>query len=201
MKNVLFCGVAAALLLSSCATQRSVQRVPTASAVESSTPLLSYGAALQAGGERSGVPTDYVASAEASSLIPVGTAPIEEAVTFTAKANNSSIAKQEKIAQKISQLQQKIAKVQANQKNGVVATKQLSLVQKVALNKVLRSMQKVKGNDDVKDFHDLDGRLKIGILLLGIALILALFGLGLIAGIAGLIALCFIVLGLMGMYY
>lgn len=201
MKNVLLYCAAAALLLSSCATQHAVQTSTLKPSAEGIHPSVSSnGLALQAGQSRSGLPSDM--AAEAPPAVAQGVAPSEPVPIFWADTRHAdqSEAKQALMAQKISKLQSKMQNYQAKHQSTTTA-KRLNVVQKVVLNKALRTMQKAKSQDDIKDFHDLDGRLKIGVLLLGVALILALFGLGLIAGIAGLVALCFIVLGLMGMYY
>jgi PBP1b-binding outer membrane lipoprotein LpoB len=82
---------------------------------------------------------------------------------------------------------------------GIQTTKKTNALQKVLIKK---AMNKVKATtaQSPRGFDSLDPMLKIGIALLAVALLLAIFGLGLIGGIAGLIALVFILLGLMNSY-
>ena len=49
-------------------------------------------------------------------------------------------------------------------------------------------------------FSSLDGKLKIGLILLAVAVGLSIIGLGSLAGLAGLIGLIFVVIGLLNMY-
>lgn len=184
LKNLTFLFIAA-LLLSACSTHRTVQtshaRIELAArAPETSQPL----AAGFAEPELSAQPT---LSAPSPELIA------------SASEQLSNVAKG-------TQYEKKIAKInrilRETQQSGV--SKQAhkpNLVQKIALKKISKQVAKAQIQPtDGKDFNNLDGNLKIGLILLGVALILAIFGLGLVAGIAALIALAFVILGLLTSY-
>lgn len=82
-------------------------------------------------------------------------------------------------------------------------TQKLNLAQKLVLKKVTKQLAKAKTKlqpTDGGDFNSLDGNLKIGLILIGIGILLAIFGLGLIGGLAALIGLAFVILGLLNSY-
>lgn len=186
LKNLAFLFIAA-LLLSACSTHRAVQtshaRIELAArAPETSQPLAA------------GFTESELAP------LPVLSAPAPDLIASTSEQLN--------MVTKGTQYEEKIAKInrilRETQQSGV--SKQVhkpNLVQKIALKKISKQVAKAQAKIqpiDGKDFNSLDGNLKIGLILLGVALILAIFGLGLVAGIAALIALAFVILGLLSSY-
>lgn len=87
----------------------------------------------------------------------------------------------------------KSEKVVAENKT-VSKTHKLNFVQKIILKKM---QKKVANTSKPIDFHDWHPFLKIGAILLGIGIILAIFGLGVIGGISAFIGLIFTILGLL----
>ena len=87
----------------------------------------------------------------------------------------------------------KIEKVLAENKT-VSKSQKLNFVQKVILKKM---QKKVANTAKPAGFHDWNPYLKIGVILLGIGIVLAIFGLGVIGGISAFIGLLFTILGLL----
>ena len=87
----------------------------------------------------------------------------------------------------------KLEKVLAGNKT-VSKPKKLNFVQKIIFKKM---QKKVANSAKPVGFHDWNSFLKIGVILLGIGIILAIFGLGAIGGISAFIGLIFTILGLL----
>ncbi|MFC0184257.1 hypothetical protein ACFFJX_17680 [Pseudarcicella hirudinis] len=70
-----------------------------------------------------------------------------------------------------------------------------------AQKSIIKNLEKkVSKMAKTNDFSDMDGTLKIGLILLAIAILLAIFGLGLISGIAGLVGIICTIIGLVNTY-
>lgn len=87
----------------------------------------------------------------------------------------------------------KLEKVLAENKS-VSKSQKLNFVQKVILKKI---QKKVANIAKPVGFNDWNPYLKIGAILLGIGIVLAIFGLGVIGGISAFIGLLFTILGLL----
>jgi hypothetical protein len=70
----------------------------------------------------------------------------------------------------------------------------MNFVQKIIVKKIHKKMAK---NNNFAGFNDWNSFLKIGAILLGIGIVLAIFGLHAIGGLAALIGLIFAILGLL----
>jgi hypothetical protein len=88
----------------------------------------------------------------------------------------------------------KLEKVLAENKT-ISKPQKLNFVQKIILKKVQKRMA---NTTKPVGFHDWNPFLKIGVILLGIGIVLAIFGLGAIGGISAFIGLIFTILGLLG---
>jgi hypothetical protein len=88
----------------------------------------------------------------------------------------------------------KLEKVLAENKT-VSKPQKLNFVQKIILKKV---QKKMANTTKPVGFHDWNPFLKIGVILLGIGIVLSIFGLWAIAGISAFIGLIFTILGLLG---
>jgi hypothetical protein len=88
----------------------------------------------------------------------------------------------------------KLEKVLAENKT-ISKPQKLNFVQKIILKKV---QKKMANTSKPVGFHDWNPFLKIGVILLGIGIVLAIFGLGAIGGISAFIGLIFTILGLLG---
>ena len=87
----------------------------------------------------------------------------------------------------------KLEKVLTENKT-VSKPQRLNFVQKVILKKV---QKKVANANKLEGFHDWNPYLKIGAILLGIGIVLAIFGLGVVAGVSAFLGLIFAILGLL----
>jgi len=87
----------------------------------------------------------------------------------------------------------KLAKVLAENKI-VSEPKKLNFIQKVILKKMQKKVVNASKPVDFQNWHPF---LKIGVILLGIGIVLAIFGLGVIGGISAFIGLLFTILGLL----
>ncbi len=76
----------------------------------------------------------------------------------------------------------------------VAKPQKLNFVQKIILKKV---QKKVANANKLEGFHDWNPYLKIGAILLGIGIVLAIFGLGVVAGVSAFLGLIFAILGLL----
>ncbi len=116
---------------------------------------------------------------------PILTTTISEDIT-TANKVSEEIKYKEKIV--------KLEKVLSENKT-VSKPQKLNFAQKIIVKKVQKKL--ANANKPV-GFHDWNPFLKIGIILLGIGIVLAIFGLGVIGGISAFIGLIFTILGLLG---
>lgn len=87
----------------------------------------------------------------------------------------------------------KLEKVLAENKT-VSKPQKLNFAQKIILKKM---QKKVANASKPVDFHAWHPFLKIGVILLGIGIVLAIFGLGVIGGISAFVGLIFTILGLL----
>jgi hypothetical protein len=92
----------------------------------------------------------------------------------------------------------KVVLRKTEQPNTEIKTEQkavkMNFVQKIIVKKIQKKMSK---NNNLVGFNDWNSFLKIGVILLGIGIILAIFGLGAIGGLSALIGLIFAILGLL----
>jgi hypothetical protein len=116
---------------------------------------------------------------------PILTSSISENFTEINKVSDE-IKSKEKIV--------KLEKVLAENKT-VSKPQKLNFVQKIILKKV---QKKMANTTKPVGFHDWNPFLKIGVILLGIGIVLSIFGLWAIAGISAFIGLIFTILGLLG---
>ena len=115
--------------------------------------------------------------------------PILTTSTIEGFAASNKVAEEIKYTDKIVKLE----KVLAENKT-VSKSQKLNFVQKVILKKMHKKITNVA---KAAGFHDWNPYLKIGAILLGIGIILAIFGLGVIGGISAFIGLLFTILGLL----
>jgi hypothetical protein len=88
----------------------------------------------------------------------------------------------------------KLEKILSENKT-VSKPQKLNFVQKIILKKM---QKKVEKSGNLMGFHDWNPYLKIGAILLGIGIVLAIFGLGVVGGVAAFLGLIFAILGLLG---
>ncbi len=96
---------------------------------------------------------------------------------------------EEKVKTALRKIEQPNSEIKMNEK--VV---KMNFVQKIIVKKIQKKMAK---NNNFAGFNDWNSFLKIGAILLGVGIILAIFGLGAIGGLAALIGLIFAILGLL----
>lgn len=83
----------------------------------------------------------------------------------------------------------------------VSKSEKLTFKEKLINKMVQKQIKKANMNPAQPDgFSNLDGKLKIGLILLAVAIGLSIIGLGGLGGLAGLIGLIFVVIGLLNMY-
>lgn len=95
----------------------------------------------------------------------------------------------EKIKAVLHKVEQPNPEIKANTKKD-----EMNFIQKIIVKKIQKKMAK---SNNLAGFNDWNSFLKIGAILLGIGVILAIFGLGAIGGLAALIGLIFAILGLL----
>jgi hypothetical protein len=90
----------------------------------------------------------------------------------------------------------------ANVKTENTTKRKISFKEKVVTKLIEKKMAKTKSmnNNKPDGFNNLDGKLKIGLILLAVAIALSILGFGQLAGLAGLIGLIFLVIGLLNTY-
>jgi uncharacterized protein (UPF0179 family) len=115
--------------------------------------------------------------------------PILTTSTIEDFATTNKVAEEVKYKAKIVKIEQVLA-----ENKTVSKPQKLNFVQKVILKKM---QKKVANASKPVDFHDWHPFLKIGAILLGIGLVLAIFGLSVIGGISAFIGLLFTILGLL----
>lgn len=189
-KQLIFSVLLFAIFLSACSVNRSTKTT----AIEDHYQPSSNGLALQAAQEPMSLPIydGNVQSTQDQGLITPTLLASNAATTLT-------VTERQALEKKVVRIQQLVAKAQSKGMAPQI-TRKPTIVEKLVMKKVAKNMQKVRQQDDKQDFNSLDGLLKIGLVLLGVALLLAIFGLGLIGGLAALVALGFIVLGLLNTY-
>jgi hypothetical protein len=108
----------------------------------------------------------------------------------------SSISENFKVSDEI-KYQERIVKIEnvLAENKAVSKPQKLNFVQKIILKKV---QKKMANTTKPVGFHDWNPFLKIGVILLGIGIVLAIFGLGAIGGISAFIGLIFTIIGLLG---
>lgn len=75
-------------------------------------------------------------------------------------------------------------------------TRKMNFVERVVLKKALKTVQKKAFFTSYSSFHDWNQNLKIGVILLAIAIALSILGLPQIGGLAALVGLIFLIIGL-----
>jgi len=75
-------------------------------------------------------------------------------------------------------------------------TRKMNIVERVVLKKVLKSAQKKAFFTSYSSFQDWNQNLKIGLILLAVGIALTILGLGQIGGLAALVGLIFLIIGL-----
>lgn len=75
-------------------------------------------------------------------------------------------------------------------------TRKMNFVERVVLKKALKTVQKKAFFTSYSSFHDWNQNLKIGVILLAIAIALSILGLSQIGGLAALVGLIFLIIGL-----
>jgi hypothetical protein len=104
-------------------------------------------------------------------------------------------ASTKKISEEVKYKERMVKLEKVLKENKIVAKPQkLNFVQKIILKKM---QKKVANSAKPAGFHDWHPFLKIGAILLGIGIVLAIFGLGVIGGISAFIGLIFTILGLL----
>ena len=101
----------------------------------------------------------------------------------------NKVVEQVKYKEKVDKLEKKMA-----ENKTVSKPQKLNFVQKIILKKM---QKKVANSAKPVGFNDWNSFLKIGVILLGIGIVLAIFGLGAIGGISAFIGLIFTILGLL----
>ena len=130
------------------------------------------------------VPIETLNEQEVTESEPVLTTSMVEAFTISDKISNKT-----KYAEKVV----KSEKFSIENKT-ITKSQKLNFVQKIILKKM---QKKVANATKPAGFNDWNPYLKIGVILLGIGIILAIFGLGVIGGISAFIGLLFTILGLL----
>lgn len=115
--------------------------------------------------------------------------PILTTSTIEDFATTNKVAEEVKYKAKIVKIEQVLA-----ENKTVSKPQKLNFVQKIILKKM---QKKVTNATNPAGFHDWNPYLKIGAILLGIGIVLAIFGLGVIGGVAAFIGLLFTILGLL----
>jgi hypothetical protein len=116
---------------------------------------------------------------------PILTSSVIEDFTFTNK-----VAEEIKYKEKVIKLEKILA-----ENKSISKPQKLNFVQKIILKKMQKKAEK-SGN--LMGFHDWNPYLKIGAILLGIGIVLAIFSLGVVGGVAAFLGLIFAILGLLG---
>jgi hypothetical protein len=75
-------------------------------------------------------------------------------------------------------------------------TRKMNIVERVVLKKVLKSAQKKAFFTSYSSYQDWNQNLKIGLILLAVGVALTILGLGQIGGLAALVGLIFLIIGL-----
>ncbi|MES2520455.1 MAG: hypothetical protein V4585_20215 [Bacteroidota bacterium] len=127
------------------------------------------------------------------------TSPIEN-VEPTLTASNTAVLTLEKAVKNTKyekEVKTLLSKVESSNSETKINSKsqKLNFAQKFIVKKI---QKKMANTAKPVGFHDWNPFLKIGVILLGIGIVLAIFGLGAVGGIAAFIGLIFTILGLLG---
>ena len=131
-------------------------------------------------------------------IVPIETSK-EQEVIESEPVLSTSIIEAYRVSDKISKEIKYAEKIVKSEKfsienKTITKSKKLNFVQKIILKKM---QKKVANATKPAGFHDWNPYLKIGVILLGIGIVLAIFGLGVIGGISAFIGLLFTILGLL----
>jgi hypothetical protein len=160
--------------------------------------ILSQSCSRQKGYFQQNVAQNYHKTEAKSEIMPIETSKepvITESEPILTTSRIEDFTATNKIAEEIKYERRiiKLEKVLAESK-GVSKPQKLNFAQKI----ILKKMQKKVANATKSiGFHDWNPYLKIGAILLGVGIVLAIFGLGVIGGISAFIGLIFTVLGLL----
>lgn len=108
------------------------------------------------------------------------------------EANNETAVELKK--EKINAMLDKVV-LQKNESKTIATTRKANFVEKLIIKKIEKKMK--KSGVQSADFHSWNPNLKIGVILLGVGIVLAIFGLGVVGGISAFIGLLFVILGLL----
>ncbi|MEA5404761.1 hypothetical protein VB776_17635 [Arcicella sp. DC2W] len=115
----------------------------------------------------------------------------------TAEVIQVEEASQEQISEvkkeKINALLEKVI-AQKNENKTVTSTHKANFVEKLIIKKLEKKMKK---SAQPVDFHSWNSFLKLGVILLGIGIVLAIVGLGTVGGLAAFIGILFTILGIL----
>lgn len=134
------------------------------------------------------------------SITAVSETPKIEIVEPNLVASNSEVValenavKDTKYEKEVKQFLTKVEQPNSEVKSNTKVVK-MNFAQKIILKKI---QKKMANTAKPSGFSDLSPFLKIGLILLGIGIILAIFGLGVVGGLAAFIGLIFTILGLIG---
>ena len=123
-----------------------------------------------------------------------------ESVEPTLMASNSEVValenavKDTKYEKEVKQFLIKVEQPNSEVKSNTKVVK-MNFAQKIILKKI---QKKMANTAKPSGFSDLSPFLKIGLILLGIGIVLAIFGLGVVGGLAAFVGLVFTILGLIG---
>ncbi len=127
----------------------------------------------------------------------------KEGPVFASSYDNSAMIESKKadLIAKLEYLAKNDKSAVNTNKKAAGANTKLSFKEKVSIKLATKLVKKAPVNTNTtRGFDDLNNNLKIGIILLGVAIVLSILSLGTLAGLAGLIGLIFLVLGLLNMY-
>ena len=160
--------------------------------------ILSQSCSRQKGYFQQNVVQNYHKAEDKSKIMPIET-PKEPVITESEPILTTSIIEDftatNKIAEGIKYERKiiKLEKILAENKT-VSKSQKLNFAQKIILKKM---QKKVANPTKAVGFYDWNPYLKAGAILLGVGIVLAIFGLGVIGGISAFIGLIFTVLGLL----
>lgn len=174
-----FLSICALFTVASCTSNKVIvsQNSVQPSAVEVATNSVQVNTLKIEGAKKETVPTMYASTSE---------------VIQVEEVNNKTVIEARKV-----QLNAMLEKVIPQKKEGNVSTntRKANFVEKLIIKKLEKKMNKKSAQP--ADFHSWNSFLKIGVILLGIGIVLAIFGLGAVGGISAFIGLLFVILGLL----
>ena len=160
--------------------------------------ILSQSCSRQKGYFQQNVAQNYHKADAMNEILPIEISKEQEAtesepVLTTSMVEGYTVS--DKISKEIKYAEKTVKSEKFSIENKTVAKSQkLNFVQKIILKKI---QKKAANATKPAGFHDWNPYLKIGVILLGIGIILAIFGLGVIGGISAFIGLLFTILGLL----